>query len=38
VMEGLGRMISVVVSGGLLSGFSLETVVDISHLCLLMTL
>jgi len=32
VMEGLGRMISVAVNGGLLSGFSMGTGVDISHL------
>jgi len=32
VMEGLGRMISVAVNGGLLSRFSMGTWVDISHL------
>jgi hypothetical protein len=32
VMEALGRMISVAVSGGLLSGFFVGTKVDISHL------
>ena len=32
MMEALGRMISVVVSGGLLSSFFVETEVDIFHL------
>jgi hypothetical protein len=32
VMEALGRMISAAVSGGLLYSFSVEPMIDISHL------
>jgi hypothetical protein len=32
VMEALGKMVSVVVSGGLLFGFSVGTKTDISHI------